>query len=44
VALHNSPRRLRQHGREAITQVERCHAMYAGRGLPEGVTFLAIAA
>jgi hypothetical protein len=43
-ALHNSPRRLREHGRVVITQVEKCHLMYDGRGLPPGVTVLPIAA
>jgi hypothetical protein len=42
--LHNSPRRLRLRGREAIVQVERCHSLYQGRGLPPGVEILAMAA
>jgi hypothetical protein len=40
VVLHNSPRRLREHPREVVAQVERCHARYDGRGLPEGVELL----
>ena len=43
IVLHNSPRRLREHPREVIAQVERCHAMYAGRGMPPGVAELPIA-
>ncbi|MGN6472501.1 MAG: hypothetical protein ACTHK4_02480 [Mycobacteriales bacterium] len=38
--LHNSPRRLREHPREVIAQVERCHQLYGGRGLPTGVRLL----
>ncbi|HVV74748.1 MAG TPA: hypothetical protein VHC43_01835 [Mycobacteriales bacterium] len=41
--LHNSPRRLRLHGREVISQVERCYERRAGIGLPEGVTLLGLA-
>lgn len=44
VVLHNSPRRLREHAREVVAQVERCHLKYEGRGLPEGVEVLPIAA
>jgi hypothetical protein len=44
IVLHNSPRRLREHPREVIAQVERCHQMYAGRGLPVGVEVLSRAA
>ena len=44
VTLHNSPRRIRERGREVITQVERCHVMYDGRGLPPGVVPIAVAA
>lgn len=44
VVLHNSPRRLREHAREVIAQVERSHAIYDGRGMPSGVTTLASAA
>ncbi|HWA67373.1 MAG TPA: hypothetical protein VG899_13515 [Mycobacteriales bacterium] len=40
IVLHNPPRRLREHPREVVAQVERCHARYAGRGLPSGVTRL----
>jgi hypothetical protein len=43
IVLHNSPRRLREHPREVVAQVERCHAMYAGRGMPRAVTVLPIA-
>jgi hypothetical protein len=41
--LHNAPRRLALHGREAIAQVERCYAREAGRGLPPGVTMVRLA-
>jgi hypothetical protein len=44
IVLHNSPGRLRDHAREVVAQVERCHARYAGRGMPVGVTILLIAA
>jgi hypothetical protein len=36
--LHNTPNRIRRHSRDVITEVERCHERYAGRGLPPGVT------
>lgn len=39
--LHNPRRRLLTRGREVIAQVERCHLMYDGRGLPPGVKILA---
>ncbi len=42
--LHNAPRWIWEHPREVIAQVERCHAMNHGRGLPEGVEVLPIAA
>ena len=35
--LHSPPSRLRLRGREVISQIERCHLMYDGRGLPQGV-------
>jgi hypothetical protein len=41
--LHNAPNRIRLRGREVITQVERCHQMYDGRGLPPGVEILPMA-
>jgi hypothetical protein len=41
--LHNPPSRIRDRGREVLVQVERCHAMYDGRGLPPGVCKLTIA-
>jgi hypothetical protein len=44
IVLHNTPRRLRERPREVIAQVERCQAMYAGRGMPAGVTVLPTAA
>jgi hypothetical protein len=44
VVLHNAPRRIWQHSREVISQVERCHLMHEGRGLPPGVEILTIAA
>jgi hypothetical protein len=40
--LHNAPSRIRRRGREVIVQVERCHALYDGRGLPAGVELLAM--
>ena len=40
IVLHNSPTRLRQHAREVTAQVERCHLMYDGRGMPPGVEIL----
>ncbi len=41
--LHNTPRRLRLHGREVIAEVERCYARLEGSGLPPGVTMLSLA-
>jgi hypothetical protein len=38
--LHNSPRRLRREGRQALTQLERCYLRLAGQGLPPGVVML----
>lgn len=35
--LHNSPRRILAEGRSVLQEVEACHRMYAGRGLPPGV-------
>jgi hypothetical protein len=43
VVLHNSPRRLRAHGREVIAEVERTHRRYDGRGMPRGVEIIASA-
>lgn len=40
IALHNPPIRLRGRPREAIAQVERCHVMYDGRGMPAGIEIL----
>jgi very-short-patch-repair endonuclease len=42
--VHNSSRRIRSHGREVLAQVERCHELYDGRGMPPGVYRLASAA
>jgi hypothetical protein len=44
VVLNNTPGRIRLRGREVIAQVERCHHMHAGRGLPAGVDLLPMAA
>jgi hypothetical protein len=41
--LHNAPNRIRQRGREVISEFSRCHEMYEGRGLPPGVSRLIIA-
>jgi hypothetical protein len=41
--LHNTPQRLRLHGREAIAEVERCYERLKGTGLPAGVTMLRLA-
>jgi hypothetical protein len=41
--LHNSPRRLALHGREVISQAERCYLRDVGRGLPPGVTLVRLA-
>jgi hypothetical protein len=38
--LHNSPRRIRQNPREVLSQVEQCHQIYDGRGMPNGVEAL----
>lgn len=43
VVLHNTPNRIRRRGREVIAQVERCHLLYDGRGLPPGVQRIASA-
>jgi hypothetical protein len=43
VVLHNAPRRIWDQPRNVIAQVERCHVMNEGRGLPEGVEILPIA-
>jgi hypothetical protein len=42
VVLNNPPSRIRLCGREVIAQVERCHQMHDGRGLPAGVTLLSM--
>ena len=44
MVLHNSPRRLATHGREAIAEVERCYLRLAGRGLPDGIEIVSLAA
>jgi hypothetical protein len=41
--LHNAPRRIWDQPRNVIAQVERCHVMYDGRGLPAGVEIVSIA-
>jgi hypothetical protein len=41
--LHNTPQRLRLHGREVIAEVERCFTRLDGSGLPPGVTMLRLA-
>jgi hypothetical protein len=41
--LHNPARRIWGRPREVITQTERCHLIYDGRGLPPGVAVLSIA-
>jgi hypothetical protein len=43
VVLHSPPSRIRLRPREVIAQFERCHLLYAGRGLPEGIVRLASA-
>jgi hypothetical protein len=43
VVLHNPPSRIRRRGREVLAQVERCHQLYADRGMPAGVKLLASA-
>jgi hypothetical protein len=40
VVLHNSPRRIRARGRDVLVELERAHARYDGRGLPDGVEVL----
>jgi hypothetical protein len=40
IVLHNSPRRLLTAPREVLTEVERCHLRYDGRGLPPGVAII----
>jgi very-short-patch-repair endonuclease len=42
--LHNSPRRVLRSGEEVVAQVEKCHVMYDGRGMPTGVEIIARAA
>jgi very-short-patch-repair endonuclease len=42
--LHNPPSRIRGRRREVLAQVERCHQLYDGRGLPPGVQRIAGAA
>jgi hypothetical protein len=44
IVLHNPPRRIRDRPREVIAEVERCHRLYEGRGMPPGVVRLSIAA
>jgi hypothetical protein len=39
--LHNSPRRILRCGSAVIVQVEQCHLLYDGRGLPDGVEIIA---
>jgi hypothetical protein len=43
IVLHNAPRRIWDQPRKVIDQVERCHLMHDGQGLPKGVDVLAIA-
>jgi len=38
--LHNTPRRLRDHGAQVLAEVEGCHARLSGRGLPAGAKLL----
>lgn len=40
VALHNQPVKILRRGREVISQVERTHLIYEGRGMPGGVVRL----
>jgi hypothetical protein len=40
VVLHNAPRRIWDQPRNVIGQVERCHVMHEGRGMPAGVEIL----
>lgn len=44
VVLHNAPRRIAEHGYAVIAEFEKCHALYAGRGLPAGVELVGLAA
>jgi hypothetical protein len=44
IVLHNPPSRLLRQPREVLSEVERCHQRYDGRGLPAGVTLVAGAA
>jgi hypothetical protein len=44
VVLHNSGTRVERRGRQVIAQFERCYARYQGRGLPEGVVIVKMAA
>jgi hypothetical protein len=44
VVLHNSPRQIRTRGVQVLSQVERCHQLYDGRGMPAGVHRIASAA
>jgi hypothetical protein len=39
--LHNAPSRIRSQHHRVLAEVERCHLMYDGRGLPPGVSLLA---
>jgi hypothetical protein len=41
--LHNSPRRVLTCGPAVLAQVEQCHSMYDGRGLPVGVELVTAA-
>jgi hypothetical protein len=38
--LHNPPNRIRTHGGDVLAEIERCHQIYNGRGLPAGVKVL----
>lgn len=40
IVLHNSPRRIMAEPAAVLGQIERTHALYAGRGLPPGVELL----
>jgi len=42
--LHNSPSRIHRQPREVMAELERCHVRHNGRGLPPGVTIVAMAA
>jgi len=41
IVLHNPPSRLLRKPREVLSEVERCHQRYDGRGLPPGVALVA---